>query len=157
MSTITYHSPRIPIFYVVPIRARKDGWTPVRQAEFIGWLAETRNVAEAARRVGMTRETAYRLRSRPWSGSFCMAWDSAVRCGDARGRATGESVEAFRTRVEAERQTPLPKVTVPHLQWRIETGRWQVIMRAGRYRGVRQKADDSALFALFSRTRNWTI
>ena len=32
--------------------ACKDGWTPLKEAEFIGVLAETRNVAETARRVG---------------------------------------------------------------------------------------------------------
>jgi hypothetical protein len=69
---------RIPPFHAVPGRARADGWTPLKQAEFIGELAETRSVAEAARRVGMTRETAYRLRQRKWSASFCAAWDAAM-------------------------------------------------------------------------------
>ncbi|MBX7461759.1 hypothetical protein [Qipengyuania huizhouensis] len=61
---------RIPSFHITPGRRRGDGWTPVKQAEFIGELAETRSVTKAARRVGMTRETAYRLRRRKWSASF---------------------------------------------------------------------------------------
>ena len=54
---------RVPPFLPVPLRARADGWTPERQARFIGLLAETGSVAEAARRVGMGRESAWRLRA----------------------------------------------------------------------------------------------
>ena len=32
---------RIPDFVPVPLRARHDGWTPVKQGEFVGWLAQT--------------------------------------------------------------------------------------------------------------------
>lgn len=35
-------TPRIPLFHAVPTRVCADGWTPLRQAEFIGHLAETR-------------------------------------------------------------------------------------------------------------------
>jgi hypothetical protein len=65
----------IPLFHAVPVRDRHDGWTPRRQAAFIGHLAETRSVSEAARRVEMARESAYQLRRRPGAGSFCAAWD----------------------------------------------------------------------------------
>ena len=47
---------RVPPFLPVPLRARADGWTPERQARFIGLLAETGSVVEAARAVGMSRE-----------------------------------------------------------------------------------------------------
>ena len=47
----------MPAFVPVPLRTRSDGWTPLKQAEFLGYLAETRSVAEAARRVNMARET----------------------------------------------------------------------------------------------------
>jgi len=50
----------------------------MRQAQFIGYLAETRCVRAAALRVGMSRETAYRLRARPGADSFCGAWDAAL-------------------------------------------------------------------------------
>lgn len=70
---------RVPAFAAVPVRARKDGWTPVRQADFLGALAETGSVAQAARRVGLSRETAYRLRRKPGAGGFAAAWDALTR------------------------------------------------------------------------------
>lgn len=74
---------RVPPFLPVPLRARADGWTAERQARFIGLLAETGSVAEAARRCGMGRESAWRLRRRRAAESFAHAWDAvvAVRLG----------------------------------------------------------------------------
>ncbi len=126
---------RIAPFHAVPGRARADGWTPLKQAEFIGLLAQTGSVAEAARELGMTRETAYRLRRRKWSESFVAAWDAAL------GRTPPEShAGAFR------------KVTPAELAWRVESGKWQVILREGRYCGVWRKEDDTALCALVRAT-----
>ena len=138
----------IPPFHAVPMRVRADGWTPLRQAEFIGHLAETRSVAKAARAVGMARETAYRLRGRSGGEGFDAAWDAALaRTATAAGRARLLAVlEAARDALKPSR-----KVTVSQLQWRVETGVWQVILHSGRYRGVRQKPDDSALLALLGR------
>lgn len=121
---------RIPRFHAVPGRARRDGWTPLRQAEFIGHLAETRSASKAARAVGMGRETAYRLRRRRWSESFCAAWDAAL----------GKQPSA-----------PPRKVTTEELSWRLDSGLWQVRFAAGRYLGVVRKADNSALLALLGR------
>ncbi|WP_106640374.1 hypothetical protein [Allosphingosinicella vermicomposti] len=69
---------RVPAFAPVPLRYRADGWTPGRQADFLGKLAETRSVAAAARHVGMTRESAYRLREKEGAGSFAAAWDAIM-------------------------------------------------------------------------------
>ncbi|QPQ54477.1 hypothetical protein IC614_09025 [Allosphingosinicella flava] len=69
---------RVPAFAPVPLRYRADGWTPGRQADFLGALAETQSVAAAARHVGMTRESAYRLRDRQGAGSFAAAWDAVL-------------------------------------------------------------------------------
>src|SRR6188472_1775779 len=79
---------RVPPFLPVPLRARADGWTADRQARFIGLLAETGSVAEAARRVGMGRESAWRLRRNAGAGSFAHAWDAivALRRGDPAPR-----------------------------------------------------------------------
>ena len=66
---------RVPKFTPVPLRYRRDGWTPGRQADFLGRLCETWSVAAAARHVGMTRESAYRLREKPGAESFAAAWD----------------------------------------------------------------------------------
>ena len=161
---------RIPPFHAVPGRSRADGWTPLRQAEFIGELAETRSVAEAARRVGMTRETAYRLRRRKWSESFCAAWDAALgRTPLAfRPKFAGAGLMAARmdklglrgralamTKPDKRQPSgtvPLRKVTLEELRWRWETGLWSVIMRRGKYAGVIRKADDSALLQAVSLT-----
>ena len=62
-----------------PPRERQDGWTPARQAEFLRVLAATHCVSEAARRVGMSRQSAYRLRNRLKGEPFDFAWQAAFR------------------------------------------------------------------------------
>ncbi|MFZ4690543.1 MAG: hypothetical protein ACOYLS_15005 [Polymorphobacter sp.] len=62
---------------LAPLRPRHDGWTPERQWAFIQALADSGTVAAAARAVGMTRETAYRLRRHPAAADFRKAWDAA--------------------------------------------------------------------------------
>jgi hypothetical protein len=71
---------------VATARNRSDGWTPDRQRRFIAALAEHGGVAAAARSVGMTRQTANRLRKRPGAESFARAWDAAVEEGRLRAR-----------------------------------------------------------------------
>lgn len=138
---------RIPPFHAVQTRARADGWTPLRQAEFIGHLAETRCVRAAALRVGMSRETAYRLRGKSGAASFCAAWDAAlVAAGDWTGwdQACGRARDALQ---------PNRKVTLVDLVWRFETGIWTVLFRRGRYVGARCKADNSALLRTSARVK----
>jgi hypothetical protein len=62
-------------------KPRFDGWTPSRQLAFLETLARTRSVSAAAKAVGMSREGAYRLRSRPDAGLFAAAWDRAMSAG----------------------------------------------------------------------------
>lgn len=63
----------------VPVRRRPrlDGWTEEKQRRFIEVLADTGLVGHAAKAVGMTRESAYRLRRAPHAGAFARAWDIA--------------------------------------------------------------------------------
>lgn len=68
-------------FLPVPVRARHDGWTPQRQREFIEGLADTGCVLAAAARVGMTEQSAYRLRRRRDAGAFDAAWEAALERG----------------------------------------------------------------------------
>jgi len=70
---------KLPPFLPVPLRTRRDGWTPARQAKFIGLLAQTGCVRKAAQLLGLSRESAYRLRKAPGAGSFNAAWDTAIR------------------------------------------------------------------------------
>jgi hypothetical protein len=78
-------------FIPVPGRGRRDGWTAERQRAFIIALRETGLVATAARSVGKTHQTAYRLRHRPGAGDFAEAWDRALR--DARADAMAAAIE----------------------------------------------------------------
>lgn len=63
----------------VPVRRRQrmDGWTEEKQRRFIEELADIGLVGRAAKAVGMTRESAYRLRRAPHATAFADAWDVA--------------------------------------------------------------------------------
>lgn len=78
-------------FTPVPVKPRRDGWTAPRQLAFILRLALVGGVASAARAVGMSRESAYRLRDHPGAAAFAAAWDKALGWG--RGRATDLGTE----------------------------------------------------------------
>ena len=65
-------------FRPVPLRARHDGWSVARQCAFLVQLYLTGSVATAARSVGMSRASAYRLRARPEARSFAHAWDRVL-------------------------------------------------------------------------------
>lgn len=71
-------------FVPVPVRRRHDGWTVERQRGFILRLALGGCVTLAARGVGKTRKSAYRLRDRPDAASFAAAWDKAAGWGQDR-------------------------------------------------------------------------
>lgn len=67
-----------PSFTPVPVRRRRDGWTPERQLLFIARLIECRCPSHAARQVGLSRESAYRLRRHSGAASFAAAWDAVL-------------------------------------------------------------------------------
>lgn len=120
---------RIPDFSPVPLRARADGWTPLRQAEFLGYLAETRCVKRAAARVGMSRESAYRLRRKQGAEEFAAAWDAILGAP----------------------ATPRPKVTLDRLFHQIREGRLRPVLRSGLYIGTLKKPDNRALLQALNR------
>src|SRR6266496_3055756 len=62
-------------------KTRRDGWTPERQLGFLDALARTRKVTRAAESVGMSRESAYRLRARQDGAIFAALWDRIMRRG----------------------------------------------------------------------------
>ena len=117
---------RVPPFLPVPLRARGDGWTPERQARFVGLLAETGSVAEAARRVGLTRESAWRLRRRIGAASFAHAWDAVV---------------ALRRGEPAAKR----KVTLDELSDYVIDGPYVVRMRRRRFLRAQREPSTSAL------------
>ena len=105
--------------------ARWNGWTPARQAKFLGALAETHSVSAAARKVRMARETAYRLRKLPGAGSFAAAWDAILG-----------------------RETPgRRKVTPEERARRALEGLLKPVMYRGKHIATARKADNPALLA----------
>jgi hypothetical protein len=77
-------SPKLPIpFEPVAVRPRHDGWTAERQIAFIEKLADCGSVTAAAKHVGMSRESARKLRRHYRARDFRDAWDAAVDCGYA--------------------------------------------------------------------------
>jgi hypothetical protein len=73
---------------IIPLRARHDGWTPARQRAFLAALADTGGVAAAARRVGMSKAAAYKLRRHPLAAAFRDAWDAALQTAWAQVEAS---------------------------------------------------------------------
>ena len=125
----------VPAFLPVPMRPRADGWTPLRQARFLVALAATRSVLAAARKVGMARESAYRLRKAPGGASFAAAWDHVL----------GRPKEGR-------------KCTVDELYRRAGDELLRAVVWQGELRALLPKPDNSALFTLcrqFDRTERW--
>ena len=90
-------------FTPVPLRSRRDGWTPERQRAFIVRVAEGMPCSGAARAVGLSRQTLYALLRRPEAASFAAAREEAMRRaararqasrpGNRRTRAALEGIE----------------------------------------------------------------
>lgn len=77
------------------------GWTPERQAAFLRALSGTHSVTKAARAVGMSRQSAYKLRARLKGEPFDLAWTAALRC-------------RFDALAEAAMERAVNGVEVPH-------------------------------------------
>ncbi|MCM8732095.1 hypothetical protein ACFO8O_14105 [Hephaestia sp. GCM10023244] len=101
--------------------SRRDGWTPARQRAFIASLACHGGVAAAARAVGMTPQSANRLRKRTGADGFVRAWDAALWQGKMEARD-----EAVR---------------------RGRDGWWSPVRRNGQIVGHRHRVDNRLLFA----------
>lgn len=72
-------------FTPVPLdRKRSNGWTPAQQERFILALHVMGSVGQAAKAVGMSRQSAYSLRERAGAQSFAKSWDAALEMGRAR-------------------------------------------------------------------------
>lgn len=54
-------------------------WTFAKMAAFLRMLSATHSVSEAARIVGMSRQSAYKLRARLKGQPFDLAWDCVTR------------------------------------------------------------------------------
>ena len=56
---------------------RHDGWSLGKQAAFLRQLSASHSVSAAAKSVGMSRQSAYRLRSKLKGQAFDLAWEVA--------------------------------------------------------------------------------
>lgn len=83
-------------FPPVPVRARIDGWTPGRQRRFVLALLASGNASRAAAAVGMTVQSAARLRRRPDAAGFDRACRIAAEAG--RRRRCLAAIERARAR-----------------------------------------------------------
>jgi len=66
-----------------PIPEFERGWTPQRKAQFVEHLSQRGNVRAACKRVGLSREAAYRLRRR--DPLFARGWAAAMALAHAAG------------------------------------------------------------------------
>src|SRR5688572_16928776 len=56
---------------------RHDEWTRPKMVAFLRELAATQSVSQAAKSVGMSRQSAYKLRNRLSGTPFALAWEVA--------------------------------------------------------------------------------
>lgn len=84
---------------------------------------------KAAQAIGLTRESAYRLRRHPAAGSFRAAWDTAV----------------------SGKQQPRWKFTQAEARDLAVDGPFHIALHRGQPRTIRRKPDDSRLFSFVNR------
>ncbi|WP_239807172.1 hypothetical protein [Croceicoccus hydrothermalis] len=60
---------------------RRDAWTKSLMAAFLRELTASQSVAQAARSVGKSRQSAYRLRARLKNTPFDLGWETALEAG----------------------------------------------------------------------------
>jgi hypothetical protein len=82
-------------FTPVAVRAQHNCWFPALQLRFVVALARGAGPDEAARALGRTRQSVYRLRRRPDAAGFAAAWDAAI---------------AFSQEAAAAGRSPAPKL-----------------------------------------------
>ena len=70
-----------PFIHAAP---RRNSITPDLQRRFVGTLAATGIVTQAARSIGKSMEALYKLRARPGAEGFAAAWDAALERGVQR-------------------------------------------------------------------------
>jgi hypothetical protein len=62
-------------------KPRHTDWTRAKMVAFLRELAASQSVKHAARSVGMSRQSAYRLRNRLARTPFALAWEVALESG----------------------------------------------------------------------------
>jgi len=62
----------------VPDAERYNGWTAEKQKRFLVALSRGHNIAQASAIVGMSRQSAYALRTAAKGAAFRLGWDAAL-------------------------------------------------------------------------------
>lgn len=70
-----------PLPQTRPYVAPENRWTKPKMAAFLRELAASQSVSAAAKSVGMSRQSAYRLRNRLKGEPFDIAWEAAFQHG----------------------------------------------------------------------------
>ena len=84
-----YDAEGYPLIQFAPVpqqRRRRVGWDEQRQQVFVALLARVPSVGRAAKAVGMTARSAYKLLDKPGADEFARAWDQALSHGMDRLR-----------------------------------------------------------------------
>lgn len=88
---ILYTEDGHPVIDFTPVpqsRKRRIGWDPARQRAFVALLAHTPSIGFAARQVGLSPQSYYRLIEKPGAESFAKAVDLAIDHGLTQLRLT---------------------------------------------------------------------
>lgn len=148
-----------PAFTPVPRqRTRRTGWSPERQTLFLFALSRCGSAARAARSVGLSPRSAYRLLHAPGADDFARAWDRAIAEGIERVRADalqqalgGAFVPVFRrgrlVRVEHRRCDRLALALLAGKDHEVE-GAMRRTMQTRRAHWAEIRASDEAKAAL---------
>ena len=105
-------------------KTRKDGWTAERQLRFLDALARTRSVTKAAAFVGMSRESAYRLRARRDGALFAATWNRALKAHKVGASTRPRPAESSGiSRANPSKVTKCTKSRDPHFDT------WQRLLR----------------------------
>jgi transposase-like protein len=137
----------IPFDPVPRRRRRRDGWTEERQRAFIAVLQLCGSISAAARAVGMSPRSAYRLVEADGADSFARAWDAAFAEGIARLRADaldrsihGSLVPVYRggrlVRVEHRRNDRLAIALLGGRDRAVDEGRRSAVARRRYWRDM---------------------
>jgi transposase-like protein len=137
----------IPFDPVPRRRRRRDGWTEERQRAFIAVLQLCGSISAAARAVGMSPRSAYRLAEADGADSFARAGDAAFAEGIARLRADaldrsihGSLVPVYRggrlVRVEHRRNDRLAIALLGGRDRAVDEGRRSAVARRRYWRDM---------------------
>lgn len=133
----------IPFTPVPRKRRRHDGWTDDRQRGFIQALVACGSVSAAARHVGKTARSAYRLLECDGATEFALAWDAAIEEGIERTQSDALNRALYGALVPIYRRGKLQRVELRKSD-KLALGLLGGNMRGGAAAGPRLCAEDRA-------------